>query len=495
LSTSSFIILIILYNINYKIDIRIYKEMIADQLNDIISTICTYEYMNKLNGKKLRNIKNGVSLNDAINYKFSYASKDKTKDNIVGFLNYHNNQDDINGKYFERKSFESKENNIPTEFYESLLEKIIKLYESNCIAENQDELKLIAVDGSSTNDIKKNPVLNMGYYNVKYKVPMYLTYNGSENRNKEVEALTHKIIKHPEEFRNVVIIADRLYFTYKLLNFLQEQDIKYIIRVKGEANNLLSHNKLNKYNKDYDIIQNLRKTSRIIQYKNKFIKTIHDKHSKNKSIKVYKISTKNDCIIITNLTDDSKFSDDKILELYRSRWEIETYFKFIKNNFKFQLTKEKQTDKIKRLYLCEMMLTYIQKIIIYDYHKMNSNKPLKKSQKINDSHLMKGIMDVLLYDILHCKLTTTKLINFIKSYVIIIDNQPDRHFPRISKTPFTKWYVKAYSVSAADIKIIRSIEEDTIGNLNKNLKVKAGRIKIIKIWTINNPDYDESSED
>jgi hypothetical protein len=141
-----------------------------------------------------------------------------------------------------------------------------------------------------------------------------------------------------------------------------------------------------------------------------------------------------------------------------------------------------------------MMLTYIQKIIIYDYHKMNSNKPLKKSQKINDSHLMKGIMDVLLYDILHCKLTTTKLINFIKSYVIIIDNQPDRHFPRISKTPFTKWYVKAYSVSAADIKIIRSIEEDTIGNLNKNLKVKAGRIKIIKIWTINNPDYDESSE-
>ena len=46
------------------------------------------------------------------------------------------------------------------------------------------------------------------------------------------------------------------------------------------------------------------------------------------------------------------------------RWDIEVFFKYIKNNFKFQHLNEKdQHDNYSKLYLAELIITHLAKII------------------------------------------------------------------------------------------------------------------------------------
>ena len=79
----------------------------------------------------------------------------------------------------------------------------------------------------------------------------------------------------------------------------------------------------------------------------------------------YKIIEKNDCVLITNLLNKRKYSDKKILQFYRQRWDIETYFKFLKFNHKFQHMDQNKILKYtyKKSYLCIIILHYIMKII------------------------------------------------------------------------------------------------------------------------------------
>jgi len=46
----------------------------------------------------------------------------------------------------------------------------------------------------------------------------------------------------------------------------------------------------------------------------------------------------NDCVLITNIAN---FNKEELLEKYRKKWDIEVFFKIIKNNFKIQHTSEK----------------------------------------------------------------------------------------------------------------------------------------------------------
>jgi hypothetical protein len=48
----------------------------------------------------------------------------------------------------------------------------------------------------------------------------------------------------------------------------------------------------------------------------------------------------------------------------------------------------------------------------------------------------------------------------------------------MSITPFTKWYIKGYSLFAANKKILKAIDKKDISKLNKNLKIIAKRITL-----------------
>lgn len=240
-----------------------------------------------------------------------------------------------------------------------------------------------------------------------------------------------------DQFKNTIFICDRLYFSYDFLYFLESNGYKYIIRVKGNALNLDPSNELKKNTPKYNTILKLRQTTRIIKCKGTYKKTVCAFKNKKKTNKTT-IEAKNDCVLITNLLNSSKYSDKYIAEKYRSRWDVEVYFKLIKANFKFQNLRERDPIKYKKMYLCELIITYIMRLIEH------TNK-IKKDHKINESNIIKGIFDSLLYNILNNKLNNDILKRFNKSYIVQYKNDKDRSFPRISKTPFTKWYVKGYS--------------------------------------------------
>ena len=462
------------------------------RLNDIIRDICNYDTINKIGKKQLRNIKDGVSLNDAIMFKFMYAQPNATKENITAFINNYNKTNSINQNKFDRKAYESKERNIPTEIYSMMAHRVIELYNDiKSIYDNDhNNLVYMAVDGSNTNDNKYSVMLNMCRYDVVNKVPLDLVCNGKENRNKEVEMLLNDVKNNPDNYKNVVLIGDRLYFTYKFMNFLQEKGIKFIVRAKGDAKRLEKTTKLQKGIKD-KIICKLRDTVRIVRCKNKYKKVVYNRHRKKAEKKTYEIDVKNDCVLITNLLDTNTYSDDNILKHYRSRWEIEIYFKLLKANMKFQFMKEISTEQYNRLYMCELIITYILRLIEFLFLKENkisteskkkvNRKIISYTIKVNDSLLINGIFNTFLNDFLHARLTEKKINDLCSSYIQIIKNKTDRHFPRSSNKPFSKWYLKGYSAQTRLIKILKAIEDNDIKSLDKNLKLTANKIKIIKI--------------
>lgn len=427
-------------------------------LVDIINSTCTYESINNLSGVNLRKRVDGINLIDAIYYRFLYAEKNSTKQQIVSKIN------EANNTVFSRQSYESKENNIPIQFYELLLNKI-SVYYNVCINPKHEDI-CIAIDGTYNTNNKHDIMLNMGLFDINNQIPISLDLIGTKNRNNEVHVFMDYLKNNKNQFKSTIFICDRLYFTYEFLYFLESNGYKYIIRAKKNASNLDPANELKKNNPKHETIMKLRQKTRIINCKGTYKKTVCAFKSKKKTNKVT-FEAQNDCVMITNLLDTKKYSDDYIIAKYRSRWDIEVYFKLVKANFKFQNMREKDHNKYKKLYLCELIMVFIMKLI---------EKHITKNHKINKSNILKGIFDSLLNNILHNKLNKNIIDRFIKSYVVFYTNDKNRSFPRISKTPFTKWYIKGYSEMTQFNKIINALKNKTTVKLNKNLKSLAKKI-------------------
>lgn len=443
--------------------VNIFKEVNLDNINNIIA---------KTNGNKnkMRTKLNGILLSNLLLYRFLYTKLNKTKEMIVSYINIRNKTK------FHRQSFNKKENNIPFQIYVNIFDKIRNFY--NCNYNISCNFKILATDGTYNNNHKGDEVMNMGFYDVTNNIPIDIKSFGKENKNREICSATNYIKNNMHIFINNIIVADRGYFSYDFLNFLNSNKIKFIIRVKGEAENLKQTNVLNKNTQKYETILNLRKNIRIITYNNILHKTIYASNSK-KSMTVNTLEIQNNCVIVTNILDKNEFSDTKILELYKSRWDIEVFFKYIKSNFKFQHLKEHSCEQINKMYICELILIYIAKIIEKNYMDKNKNKIKTKEQisyKINKSHLVNGIFDNLLVHIIEGTLTDKILNEFQSSYIKIIQNKKGRSFPRTSKTPFSKWYIKGYSNLTKYKTIIDAIINNEIENLNKNLKMIAKKI-------------------
>ena len=93
----------------------------VSKINKIFLNSCKYDVVNVLSDVQLRKINNGISIQDALLYKFKYANLNATKESISSFINNYNKENNINNQPFTRMSFESKERNIGTRFYSSLL--------------------------------------------------------------------------------------------------------------------------------------------------------------------------------------------------------------------------------------------------------------------------------------------------------------------------------------------------------------------------------------
>jgi hypothetical protein len=112
---------------------------------------------------------------------------------------------------------------------------------------------------------------------------------------------------------------------------------------------------------------------------------------------------------------------------------------------------------------------------------------ITKNKKINNTHFMTGMSERLFLEkMIKGNLDIAFMDKFNKNYIKKDYNKQNRHFPRISNMPFSKWYVKKFSADAEINKILEAIMCNKVNDLDKNKKLKASKIKIIKQEIINN---------
>jgi hypothetical protein len=444
------------------------------KINDIFKKCCSNKYINNISKIKLRNNENKIQLNDVILYRFKYSELDKTKLSILSNINFNNN------KIFSRQAYYQKEKRIPLDFYSNLLNEIIILHQ-NVVQKDTTNLihnkfKLVAVDGVCNNDTKSDIMYNLGIFDISNNVPINIIpdikYDNHYNENSEIEKFITYIKEHHNECKRFIFVIDRLYYNYELINLLISKKLKFIIRIKGNGS-ALENGKMSKSNKNYKIFEKIKHNIRMIKCQYQAPKLLQ-KHklnnNNNKDIK--KVFMKQECNLVTNLISKNSYSDEDILKYYKSRWDIEVFFKFIKNKTKFQYMNENNiNDNYKKNYICELILVYLSKLLELEI-------PKKENYKINKSNMLCGLYDELLKKIIDGNLTSENFSIFIRSYINYYKNDEDRHYPRISNRPYSKWYTKNYSETLNYIRIAEAIEDNTIELLTPELKILSEKISL-----------------
>jgi len=188
-------------------------------------------------------------------------------------------------------------------FYKYLFYKIRNFYNDNF---KSNDYNLVAVDGTynntNVNNIKSKleTSLNMGFFNINECIPIDITFCNQENKNKEILQLKKYIyndnLKH---LNNIILVLDRAYYSFDLINFLDTHNFNYVIRIKNNCtlikNNELTKNKIKKH-------QNIR----IITYKDTI--DIIKKDENGNDIKLKQII---ECNVITNLNKE-KYNDEEV---------------------------------------------------------------------------------------------------------------------------------------------------------------------------------------
>ena len=421
---------------------------------------------------KIKNRNNKLTFVDVLNYIFNYSFINTTKQQIVSDYNF------INNTNYNRSSFYKKELNIPIIFYQNLFIKVKNLLDK-IMNKNLNLYNVIAVDGTYSNtnlhnEHKLETCLNMGYFDCTNQIPIDLEIKGTEYNNKEIESFINYINKNKLDINNLILVLDRAYYSYDLINFLDSKKLNYVIRIK---NNSIGINNKNKANDKL-----INKNTRIINYK-----SIININKKDKNNNIVKLEQTLICNLITNLNKD-KFNDDKIKNLYLQRWDIEVFFKLLKSNFKFGLLREhnkKTLEQYKKKYLIILINLHLIRLIEFVYSKHQTknykNKSKNKHQynfNNNNSLLITGFKN-LINPIINGKLTNNLIFNYCNSYVIKTNTIKNISNPRTSYIPFSKWYVKSYSDYYKYSKIIEAKNNNNLDSLNKNLKLLANELTII----------------
>ena len=298
---------------------------------------------------------------------------------------------------------------------------------------------------------------------------------------------------------------DRAYFSYELFKTLNDKNIKFVIRVRNNCQHLqkyLNENKEknckenhkpkkqkngeenHKPKKQKNGEENHKPKKQKINQKLKNVRFITynatvKETKRNKQKEEVSILRQLECNIATNL--NTTISDESIKEMYTSRWDIEIFFKLIKRNFSFSYLTEHNKNTVdcyKKKYTVILILCILERIF-----ELTLNEKIKTHDKYNIKYnktlAINGIKKIL-PNIIDSTLTENTLESLYKNYYKTIYSEKNISNPRVSKQPFTKWYVKAYSDYYKYAKILDCITNDTLDQLNKNLKLEASYITILK---------------
>jgi hypothetical protein len=456
-------------------NLKFYNELkiLSNDINTIFKN--SNDNIKKLLLKKnIKTRNNKINFIDAISYIFNYSFLGSTKQSVVSDYNF-NNKKDVN-----RTNYYKKELKIPLSYYNDIFIKVKQIV-NKYIDKNKNPFNVIAVDGTYNNtniynNKKLETCLNMGYYDATNHIPIDLEIKGTEYKNKEIKSFIEHIKQSNYDINNMIFVFDRAYFCYDFMNTLNKYNLNFVIRIK---NNCLCIDDETQVNKKF-----INNNIRFISYKDEIT---YEK--KDKDNNVVKLKETIICNLVTNLLKN-KFDNELIKKIYLMRWDVEVFFKLIKSNFNFACLREHNKNTInqyKKKYLIILINIHLIRLIEYVYDKHNKNNKKKQNVKRNHEYnykhnntLMISGLKKIINLVIKSKLKQNDLINYCKCYIKTTNTIKNISNPRISKTPFTKWYVMSYSDYYKYKKIIEALKNNDLDSLNKNLKLLALNIQIIK---------------
>ena len=387
---------------------------VLDFLNNIGSDF-------SIQNKKLsKNRNKKLTIQDVFLFSLLYTQLHTTQESISNKINCNKikrNMCNYNTKFFYATSITSKLDNINIDVFKNIYNHMNEYYENTF----NKHSSFLAVDGvyNNTNILHNNNLetnMNLCIYDVKNNYPIDIIFSDVGKKNNEIKILTQQIENNLNYFNNKCLICDRAYFSYALFEYLHKNNIKYIIRVKQNISN----------------------------------KTI-EKYDNMRIVKRAHVSKQYEKIIIATNLLKTEYSDNSILKLYGKRWNIEEYFKHLKKNNKFQNITLHTKERLFKHYYSIEIINKIKHILLelYKYKTNYKEKTItnKNGEKlkthINENIVMDVLYDEFLYDIVYGTFDEKALCIFINS-IKINKNIINVHNERISKTPFTKWYIKGY---------------------------------------------------
>ena len=425
--------------------------------------------------------KNKLTFNDAILYLFNYCLINKTKLNVVSNINYNNN---IN---VHSSNFQKKEAKIPLSFYKNLFNNIQSLFYEKYSISDLNKNNIVCVDGTynNTNLLNNGSLetsLNMGYYDFTNKIPVNIKFKGKENKNREIKSFIEDINNKNISTNNVIFVFDRAYDSYDLFNYMDDNNYKYVCRVKKSCLYLDEKKNKDKINKKKNKIKN--ENIRFILSEHKYQLTIKTK--KNKKVTFDKITK---CHLITNL-NHNEYNDEDVKKTYLNTWSVESFFKLLKSNYRFSnLTNHTNTNTEiqyhKQNYII-LIQYYIVRIIDIIYtsnindlnkHKFNKKNKNKYVVKHNNKNMILGL-ELMLKKIIDGDVNSNDLYKYSNNFIKKINIQIEVYKPRMCKNPSYKWYLKSYAEYYKYNVIIEAIINNNIDSLNDNLKLLASEISI-----------------
>lgn len=252
----------------------------------------------------------------------------------------------------------------------SAFEKMFQMSSSLCNCKRYKGYRLLAVDGSDVR-IPLNPSdldtyfpgthgqqpYNLLHLNAVYDLLSHSYINaivqGHKSRS-ECDAAVKMV--DSSDISHAILIADRGYESYNLMAHCQERGWKYIIRIKDCTSTGMARKLGLKEYSEYDEPINLRITRKNSNYTKDLFKNFPNEYrylppnsrfdylpkiSKykedpvfyNLSFRIVQIEIQDGIYetLVTNL-DQCEFSSEKLKNLYRLRWGIETSFRTLKYN-------------------------------------------------------------------------------------------------------------------------------------------------------------------
>ena len=402
--------------------------------------------------------KSKITTKDLLLYRFRYIEKGLTFARISAKIN--NNKLLLNkeAKIFNFKAISTKDNQIPSFIYKNiynyLFNELDKVFNFNN--------KIIVIDGTYSNtNIKHNgdveTSMSLIFYDPYNNLNLDINFTGGEKKNNEKIKLQEYIIANIDKFKNKTIIMDRAYHCYDFFKFLNDNNINFIIRMKDK--DPVNKNKIfESIKKDINIYKNICNN----------IKTVYDKDKKQ--IKKEKQE------IVKLATNIKNLKECKIFELYGKRWSVEESIKQLKENFKFQVLKEYKEDNYQKIFYCELIEMLLKCCLVKLYNikndktesKTDNKKKNNKIIKLNENLILGGIKDTLIENIIDGNFNFENLENLFETHFIEHQNEANRSIPRVSKIPFTKWYIKKYhelykekiKLCNNELKIIKVLNKD-----------------------------------